>query len=303
MTRMKIKYTEASQNYSRIIAGVMRWGQWGAQFSSSQYQAMIAACIEHGITTFDHADIYGDYTTEAEFGVAFKEMDVSREDIQLITKCGIRMLSANRPLNKIKSYDQSKAYIIQSVEQSLKNLHTDYIDLLLIHRPSALMQAAEVAEAFTELKAAGKVLDFGVSNFTTHQFALLHSHFPLVTNQLELSPLCLESLSDGTLDHLQLHKIKPQAWSPLAGAQMFTQQESLADTERIMRLQSVCGDYDWTLAQMAYLFLLHHPSIISPVLGTSKAERLSEVINALHIEITDEQWYEIWTASTGKEVA
>ncbi len=298
----KVQYSEFSKSYSRIVAGVMRWGLWGAKFSKSAYQKMIAACVEQGISSFDHADIYGDYTTEGEFGFAFGEMDIARERVQLITKCGIRMKCDNRPANKLASYDHSKSFIIQQVEQSLQNLKTDYIDLLLIHRPSPLMHAEEVASAFTELKTAGKVLDFGVSNFTTTQFNLLYSYFPLVTNQLELSPVMLDSFSDGVLDNLQQHKIKPQAWSPLAGAQLFAHQARMDDTERIMRLQAVCRTYGWSLAEMAYLFLLHHPACISPVLGTSKAERLTEAVSALTKKITDEQWFEIWTASKGERV-
>jgi len=252
----KVKLKDNSQSYSRMIAGTMRWGQWGAQFSTAEYSDMIAQCLKIGVSTFDHADIYGDYTTEAEFGLALDAMKIKREDIQLITKCGIRMMSTNRPLNKLKSYDHSKTYLINSVEQSLRNLKTEYIDLLLIHRPSPLMRAEEVAEAFSELRASGKVKEFGVSNFTTAQFNLLNRHFELVANQLELSPLYLTSFTDGTLDALQSQKVKPQAWSPLGGAQMFVEHNKLEDTERIMRLQ-----------------------------------------------ITDEQWFEIWTASTGIEVA
>jgi len=297
-----VKYTNDSQSYSRLIAGCMRWGIWGAKYSTTQYQSIINACLENGVTTFDHADIYGDYTTENEFGVAMSSLGVARENYQLISKCGIRMLSENRPLNKLKSYDLSKDYIIASVDTSLKNLKTEYLDLLLLHRPSPLMNVAEVSEAFAVLRESGKVRDFGVSNFSAAQFDLLNEEFSLVTNQLEISPIQLSSFMDGTLDKLQMKGIKPQAWSPLGGAELFMKQTKIEETERVMRLQSVCGDYDWSIPQMALLFLLQHPAKISPVLGTSKPERIKEAVLTLQMKISDEQWFEIWTASTGVKV-
>ena len=146
-----VKLSEVSRDYSRIIAGVMRWGVWGVNFSSAQIQELIEGCFDVGVTTFDHADIYGDHSTEADFGNAFFQSGVSRSDIQMITKCGIKMYSQARPQNKIKSYDTSRSYIISQVEESLKNLKTDYIDLLLIHRPGPLMRVDDIAEAFQQL--------------------------------------------------------------------------------------------------------------------------------------------------------
>src|SRR5258706_15688787 len=137
---------------SPVIAGTMKWGAWGARFSKEKYLQMIEECIALGVTTFDHADIYGDYTTEEEFGSALKENPSLRKQIQIITKCGIRRFTVNRPEHKISYYDTSKHHIITSVERSLKNFHTDYIDVLLIHRPDPLMHPAEIAEAFEILK-------------------------------------------------------------------------------------------------------------------------------------------------------
>lgn len=299
----KLKYVSGGKAYSRIIAGCMRWGAWGAKFSRDQYATMIAKVADIGITTFDHADIYGDYTTEQEFGEAFASSGIARENIELITKCGIKRLCDNRPAHKINSYDCSKDHIISSVESSLKNLATSYVDLLLIHRPSSLMRAEEVAEAFEQLKTQGKVLEFGVSNFSSTQFDLLNSYFPLATNQLELSLVHMDAFDDGTIDHLRLHKIKPQAWSPMGGATIFGSHAQPDTTQRIQRFQQLCKAYDWTLSEMALLFLLHHPSQISPVLGTTKPERLLSAMNSTQKSITDEQWYEIWTASKGHKVA
>jgi predicted oxidoreductase len=299
---IKAKLAANSQEYSRIIAGVMRWGKWGAQLSSKELSELINSCIDCGVTTFDHADIYGDHTTEEEFGKAFLDSGVSRSEMQLITKCGIKMLSPACPDNKIKSYDTSKAYIISSVEKSLRHLKTDYIDLLLIHRPGPLMRVDEIAGAFTQLRKDGKVLDFGVSNFTASQFDFLHSHFPLVTNQIELSMVQLGAFEDGTIENTQKNGVSPQAWSPLGGAELFEPQSKYDIVMRNSRLNSVRSDYNWTLSQMALLFLLHHPAQVSPVLGTTKSNRIRESVDCLSQSITDEQWYEIWTASKGAKV-
>ena len=152
---------------SKIIAGTMNWGQWDKKLSTQQMIHLINICIENKITTFDHADIYGGYTTEAEFGKAFGESNISRDKLQIISKCGIKHTQGRD--YPIKHYDYSAAYIIWSVENSLKNLQTDYLDVLLLHRPSPLMQADEIAEAVEKLKSDGKIIDFGVSNFTAWQ--------------------------------------------------------------------------------------------------------------------------------------
>ena len=294
-----IKLSEISQDYSRIIAGVMRWGVWGVNYSSSQIQELIEGCIDMGVSTFDHADIYGDHSTEAGFGNAIFQSSVSRSDIQLITKCGIKMLSQARPQNKIKSYDTSKSYIIAQVEESLKNLKTDYIDLLLIHRPGPLIRVDDIAEDFQQLDADGKVLDFGVSNFTPSQYDLMKSRYPIVTNQVEVSVKNIEPFLDGTVDNAMKHKIAIQSWSPLGGAELFQPQSKYEAVMKNSRLNAVCKDYNWSLSQMALMFLLHHPAGILPVLGTSKLDRIKEAVSCLSMQITDEQWYEIWTACTG----
>ena len=164
------------QKFSSPIAGCMRWGKWGANYSTAAYRKMIETCLDHGITAFDHADIYGDYTTEEEFGIALKEAPALRSQMQLITKCGIQMLTENRPHHQIKSYNTSAKHIIQSTERSLKNFGTDYLDVLFIHRPDPLLNPIEVAEAITHLKEQGKIKHFGVSNFLPHQTEVLRKY-------------------------------------------------------------------------------------------------------------------------------
>ncbi|MEN9600348.1 MAG: hypothetical protein RL596_2672 [Bacteroidota bacterium] len=162
-----------STNIGNPIAGCMRWGKWGAGFDTAAYRYLIEQCLAAGIRSFDHADIYGDYTTEEEFGAALKEDKTLRSQLKLITKCGIQMVTDNRPQHTIKSYHTGKKHILQSVENSLTNFGTDYIDVLLIHRPDPLLNPAEVAEAIQLLKQQGKVIEFGVSNFLPHQVNML----------------------------------------------------------------------------------------------------------------------------------
>ena len=169
---------------SPVIAGCMKWGQWGVNYSTAEYLQLIEECIMNQITSFDHADIYGDYTVEEEFGKALQQKPHVRQQMQLITKCGIRRMTPNRPENTIHSYDTSRKHIVFSVERSLQNLHTDYLDLLLIHRPDALMNPHEIAEVFTTLKQDGKVLHFGVSNFTPSQAEMMMTAFPVEFNYL-----------------------------------------------------------------------------------------------------------------------
>jgi predicted oxidoreductase len=184
--------------FSKIIAGTMTWGTWGKNLNNCQMIELMNSCLETGITTFDHADIYGSYTTEASFGNAFRESQIDREKIQLISKCGIQFPSEKRG-TKVHHYDYSKSHIIESAEQSLTNLKTDYLDLLLIHRPSPLMQVDEIAEAIEKLKTEGKILDVGVSNFTPSQTDLIQTKMKVNYNQIEFSVTHFEPMLDGSL--------------------------------------------------------------------------------------------------------
>jgi predicted oxidoreductase len=290
--------------YSNIIAGTMKWGAWGARFTSTDYEQMIKDCISVGVTTFDHADIYGDYTTEEEFGKVLQEQPSLRQQMQLVTKCGIQMVSVNRPHHKIKSYDTSYEHIIESVERSLKNLSTDYIDCLLIHRPDPLFHADEVAKAFEQLKQQGKVIEFGVSNFRKWQVDLLRSRFPVTVNQVECSLLHLEPFGDGTLDQCQQHGMIPMAWSPMGGGNLFVIDEEDERNKRIIAVAGILAEKYATGADVIILsWLMTHPANILPVLGTSKIERVHAAVAATLLKLEREEWFMLWRASTGREVA
>lgn len=288
--------------FSRLIIGTMRLGDWGVKMDTASLESFVEECLALGLKDFDHADIYGDYTTEQDFGALLTIRPDLRDKIRLTTKCGIKMLSPNRPDHKIKSYDSSKLHILQSVENSLKVLKTDFIDLLLIHRPDFLMNPQELAEAFESLQKAGKVLHFGVSNFTTSQFELLHSYFPLVTNQIEISISHLQPFYDGSLDQCLKYNIVPTAWSPLGGGVLFQDTKD----ERVLRIRktgmALAEKYEAQLDQILLAWLMKHPSGIIPVLGTSRISRVKSALAACNIKLSHEEWYELWQASVGTEV-
>lgn len=274
----------------------MRWGSWGANYGVKEVQKLIAASLEQGFYTFDHADIYGGYTTEELFGNAFSEMKIQRENLQLITKCGICYPSEKKNF-QVKHYDYSKEYILQQVDESLQNLKTDYIDVLLLHRPSPLLNPEEVAAAFGILRSNGKVKDFGVSNFNPAQFNLLHSYFPyLITNQVEISLTETKAFDDGTLEQMMQHQIKPMAWSALGNYFSETSEKN----QRIKAvLESLSEKYNANETQLLLAFLRKHPSGILPIVGTTKPENFLLYKKSLGIELSTEDWFTLLEASKG----
>lgn len=285
--------------YSEVIAGAMTWGTWGKNFSSSEMKNLIEFCANNGITTFDHADIYGGYSTEAAFGNALAATSLKRESIQLITKCGIQMVDDARN-NKVKHYNYSKEYIIWSAEQSLKHLKTEYIDLFLLHRPSPLMQPEEIAAAVTKLLEQGKIKSFGVSNFKPAQIALLETNIPVLGNQLEFSLTSNEAMINGDLDEGLANNRMMMSWSPL-GSYFKNSDEQ---TNRISKiLKPLCDKYNATEDQLLLAWIMKHPSKIYPVVGTSSEKRLKTSLEATKIDLELEDWFLLLQASNGEEVA
>lgn len=278
--------------FSRIIAGAWRWHTVPATTVGD----LIRVALENGITTFDHADIYGDHSNEEIFGHALRADPGLRKSMELVTKCGIKFPSSRRPATRVKHYDTSKAHIIWSAENSLTKLGTDFIDLLLIHRPDPMMDPVEVAEAFAELKIGGKVLHFGVSNFTPFQFEMLQSYldFPLVTNQIELSVTNSLPFFDGTVDVLMKHRTSPMAWSPLGGGNLMGDQ--------FRNIFSEAGKYGASESQMALAWLLKHPSRVFPVIGTTRPERIGESAAAMEISLDLQDWFGMLKVAMGKEM-
>lgn len=301
-TAPRLQLSPSGPEVSRFVSGMMNLSQW--QLSPRQRLDWLHACLDLGITTFDHADIYGSYTCEEQFGAALRLEPALRTRMEIVSKCGIKLLSANRPQHALKSYDTGREHIVASVNNSLQKLHTDYLDVLLIHRPDPLLDADAVAEAFGQLKQAGKVRFFGVSNFRPWHFDLLASRldFPLVTNQVELSVLQMDVLHDGTLDQCQQHRLAPMIWSPFGGGRLFR-----GDDEQARRVRATLARIGDELGgagpdQVALAWLLRHPSRPVPILGTGKLERLETAVQAAALTLSREQWFALWQASAGHEV-
>lgn len=288
---------------STVIAGTMNWGLWGSHFSTQQYDTIIRQCIEIGVTTFDHADIYGHYTTEEDFGRALAADHSLRGKMQLISKCGIKMVTPNRPSHLIKSYDTSKEHIIASTERSLRNLHTDHLDLLLIHRPDPLMDPHEIMEAVDELKSSGKILHFGVSNFLPRHMALLRSSMKIEANQFEISAFNTKAMFDGTTDYCLQHNIPCLSWSPIGGGVLLKDDAPEAARRVIGVAEILAEGYGTTYDRVLLAWLASHPARIIPVLGTTKIERIKAAVEAMSIQLTREQWHMILRAEQGHDVA
>ncbi|MDZ7857093.1 aldo/keto reductase [Sphaerotilus sp.] len=285
--------------FSPVVAGCWRMAEWA--WTPAERLRWIEQCLDRGVTTFDHADIYGGYTVEALFGEALTLAPHLRERMQLVSKCGIKLLHPNRPEHRLKSYDTSAAHLIASVDNSLRALKTDRLDLLLIHRPDPLMNPAEVAGAVAKLKAAGKILDFGVSNFTMSQFAMLNQWVPLATNQIELHPLHRTPLHDGTLDQMLALDLRPMVWSPLAGGRLFTGEAP--DAQRVRAtLQDIAARHGVAPATIAYAWLMRHPSRPVPIVGSRRIEALDEALAAVSLTLDAQTWHEVWSAGEGAEV-
>ena len=283
---------------SQLVYGVWRWDE--KTQSEKDISTLIDTCLSLGIDSFDHADIYNDYANEAFFGKVLKDNPSKRHQIKIITKCGIHLLSQKKPLTKVKHYDYSKDHLTSSVEQSLTNLNTDYIDLLLLHRPSPLLNADVVAQTLSSLVLSGKVKHIGVSNFTPAQFQLLQSRLDilLITNQIELNFNQLQPLIDGSIDFLYERKIKPMIWSPLGGGSIFEHGKVALNKP----FQLLGAKYQVGADVLSLAWLLKHPAQLIPVIGTVKTERIISAVKACSIDLELQEWFQLYEAAMGNEV-
>lgn len=294
----RITLAPQGPEFSRFVMGYWRLMDWN--MSAQQLVSFIEEHLDLGVTTVDHADIYGGYQCEAAFGEALKRSPALRQRMEIVTKCGIATTA--KAEHALGHYITDRDHIISSAEQSLTNLATDYLDLLLIHRPDPLMDADEVAEAFLALHQSGKVRHFGVSNFTPAQFALLQSRLPftLATNQVEISPVHQPLLLDGTLDQLQQLRIRPMAWSCLGGGRLFNDEafQPLRD-ELAQVTQELNAE---TIEQVVYAWILRLPSQPLPIIGSGKIERVRSALAAEQLAMTRQQWFRIRKAALGYDV-
>ncbi|WBU58332.1 aldo/keto reductase [Paracoccus sediminicola] len=285
---------------SRIGYGMWRIAD-DSDTSPGHVQAKIEACLEQGITTLDQADIYGGYTAEAVLGAALKAAPELRDKVEIVTKCGIVAPMGRHAAARVKHYDTSASHIAASVDASLRDMKTDRIDLLLIHRPDPLMDPVETGRALDAVVEAGKVRAVGVSNFRPHDIALLQESMyqPLCANQIEISLAAPEALSNGDLAFMQREGMLPMAWSPLAGGALFAGvRPALIEALRNMAETKGCD-----LAALAVAWLLHHPAGIIPVMGTNTLTRIRQLSDALSVEMDREDWFILYEAALGHEVA
>jgi predicted oxidoreductase len=285
---------------SRVVAGMWRMVEWNMTVEGRI--AFIEQCLALGVTSFDHADIYGNYGVESLFGEALRAQPSLRARMQLVSKCGIKLLSNKRPQHGIQHYDTTAGHIIGSAEESLRQLHTDRLDLLLIHRPDPLMDFDEIADAFTRLKQAGKVLHFGVSNFSRHQFEALNRRIELATNQVEFSPLHVAPMFDETLDGLQDLGIAPMIWSPLGGGRLFTANDANAENLRLV-IKDIADRLHQPFASVVFAWIMQLPSRPIPLTGSGRIEAIKVAAAGAGFQLARQDWFAILRAARGHEVA
>jgi len=300
MQAPRIRLAPTGPEFSRVAFGLWRLGDW--QLVPRQRLALLEQALALGVTTIDHADIYGDYGGEALFGEALALAPQLRARIEIVSKCGIMAPSRNRPPVSVAHYDTGRAHIIAAAENSLMQMGTDYLDLLLIHRPDPLMDPDEIAEAFRALQQAGKVRHFGVSNFTPSQFEMLASRHSLVTNQVELSAMHLDPIYDGTLDQCQRLSVVPMIWSALGGGRLFSEQSPRAARVRAA-LDAIAAEHDVSATTIAYAWGLRHPARPLVITGSQRIAAMREAVAATHMVLSREQWFEILRASNGCDVS
>ncbi|SFV15527.1 aldo/keto reductase [Pseudoduganella namucuonensis] len=285
---------------SRIVAGMWRMTEW--DMAPAQRLAFIEQCLEMGVSSFDHADIYGGYGVEALFGEALALKPSLRGRMQIVSKCGIKLLSGSRPEHTIQHYDTTSAHIAASVENSLRQLRTDHLDLLLIHRPDPLMDFDEIAAAFERLRAEGKVRHFGVSNFSRHQFEALNRRIALATNQVEFSPLHVAPMFDETFDGLQDLGVAPMIWSPLGGGSLFKGGDAAGERVRAVT-RRIADELQRPFASVVFAWIMQLPCRPVPLTGSGRIAAIAEAVEATEFTLSRSQWFEILRAARGHEVA
>jgi len=298
MPRIELK---PGLSLSRLAYGVWRLSE-AADTSAQAVAGRIQACLDQGITTFDHADIYGGYSCEALFGAALRAQPGLKARMEIVAKCDIMLLSDQRPSNRVKHYDTSAAHVQTSVERSLQNIGVDAIDLLLIHRPDPLMDHHALGACLDSLIQSGKVRAAGVSNFMPWDLDLLQSAMKnrLLTNQIEISLMQTRGFVDGQIAHAQRLGLPVMAWSPLGGGRLFGQDAAALRLRPALQRVASAQGVDETAVAIAWL--LHHPARIIPVLGTNDPARIARMQDALRVTLDRQTWFELYSLANGAEV-
>lgn len=301
MTLERVGLSAEGPDMPRLVVGCMRHLKGAQTASVDELAKFIEASLEMGLDWFDHADIYGGYRMETHFGGALGRLGACRKSVRIITKCGIQMLADARPSTRTRHYDTSPAHIRHSVTNSLSQLGVERIDLMLIHRPDPLFDAAAVGSTLDSLIGEGLIAQAGVSNFTASQFDMLQSHMnsKLVTNQLEHSLTHCDALLDGSFDNCQRQRIRPMLWSPIAALGSL---DSLQSAELAKSISALAQHYRTSAAGIALAWALHHPTRPVAVVGTTRLERLRELIAASQIELDRQHWFELYQAAIGHPI-
>ena len=298
----RLKLTTTGPEFSRMVYGT--WRLLATKPTAQEINRRLHACLELGITTIDTAEIYGLYEVEQALGAALALSPGLRDKFEIVTKAGIYVPCSHHPERRTAHYNATGARLVKSLEKSLRFLGTDRVELFLVHRPDWLARAEDTASGLNQLVRSGKIRAAGVSNYTASQFDLLNSRMeqPLVTNQIEFSLLHHDPIHDGTFHQCEKLGVLPMAWSPLAGGRLFDATNNAAQ-RLTTAAQGMAARYGGaTLEQLAYAWILAHPSRPLPVIGTNKLDRLKSAAQADGITLEQEDWYALWEAAEGRRV-
>jgi predicted oxidoreductase len=298
----RTKLATRGPEFSRMVYGT--WRLLDAKPTAQEINRRLHACLDLGITTIDTAEIYGLYEVEQRLGTALALSPGLRDKLELVTKAGIYVPCSYHPERHTAHYNATGPRLLKSLEKSLRLLGTDHVELFLVHRPDWLTRADDTAAGLNELLRTGKVRAAGVSNYSPAQFDLLNAQMeqPLVTNQIEFHLLHPEPISDGTLLQCEKLGVLPMAWSPLAGGRIFDPSNPAAPRLAAAAKSMSARYHAATLEQLAYAWILAHPSHPLPVIGTNKLERLQSAAQADAIVLEREDWYALWEAAQGRKI-
>lgn len=293
----KIYLSDSGPKVSPAVYGFYRWN--GNSVNEEKMEKIVNLCLELGINTFDHGDTYGGYTCEEIFGNVFKRSGIKRESIVLFTKCGINIPHANRPDYRVKHYDTSREHILNSLEHSLRNLRTDYIDVFLLNQLDPLSNLEETALTLEKLKDSGKIKNVGVVNFSVFQHQLLSSYLriPIVTNHIELNLLNTSAFDNGQVDYIKQKYMRPLATSPLAEGKIANSNEKIPLRIR-GKLEEFAAKYNSHFESVAIAWLVKLDAL--PLIGTTDEQRIRNIAEAFKIKLDRQDWYELYAVSRGE---
>ena len=293
----KIYLSDSGPKVSPAVYGFYRWK--GNYVNEDKIEQIMNLCLELDINTFDHGDTYGDYTCEEIFGNVLKKSAIKRESIVLFTKCGINIPHPARPDYRVKHYDTSREHITNSVENSLRNLRTDYIDVFLLNQLDPLSNLEETALTLEKLKDSGKIKNVGVVNFSVFQHQLLSSYLriPIVTNHIELNLLNTSAFDNGQVDYIKQKYMRPLATSPLAEGKIANSNEKIPLRIR-GKLEEFAGKYNSHFESVAIAWLVKLGAL--PLIGTTDELRIRNIAEAFKINLDRQDWYELYAVSRGE---